>query len=369
MIRFLDLASQYEGLKPEMDQAIASTLKRATFVGGEPLSTFEREFAAYVGAPHCVGVGNGTDALEIALRCLDARSGGEVIVPANSFIGSAEAVTNAGLRVRFCDVDSTYNLDTEELERIVSNRTVAIMAVHLYGQPADLSRILEIAAKWQIDVVEDCAQAHGATWRGAHVGTQGRIAGFSFYPGKNLGAYGDGGAIVTADPQLARKARMWANHGRLTKYDHEFEGRNSRLDSIQARVLSVKLPHLSNWVYRRREIADIYRAGLEGVGDIRLQRPLQDGESAHHLFPIRTRSRDGLREFLMDEGIETGVHYPSALPDLPAFSDGGERAPRATAFASELLSLPIGDHLRGKDAEVVVSAVKRFFDMPLETSE
>ncbi len=360
-IPFLDLPGQYERLRPEMEPAVLNVLSAAALIGGEPLHEFEAAFSNYLGVKHCIGVGNGTDALEIILASLGLPPGGEVIVPANSFIGSAEAVSNSGLRVRFCDVDDSYSLDPEIVELAISDSTVAIMAVHLYGQPANLSALSNLAEQRGLALVEDCAQAHGATYEGRRVGGLGNAGGFSFYPGKNLGAYGDGGAVVTNDDEVARSARMRANHGRLTKYDHEFEGRNSRLDALQARVLSVKLAHLDEWTARRREVAVAYRDGLAGIEDLRLQRECSDGLSAHHLFPIRTQHRDALKDFLQVRGVQTGIHYPIALPDLAAYEYLGQKAPNASRWAGQLLSLPIGEHLSETDVSVVISAVQDFF--------
>ena len=334
-VPFLDLPGQYASLRQEMDPAIAEVLASAAFIGGPTVATFEREFAAYVGADQCVGVGNGTDALELALRALQLPRGGEVIVPANSFIGSSEAVTNAGLIVRFCDVDESYTLDPAAVEAAISDRTVAIMPVHLYGQPANLNAIITLAEGAGLKVVEDCAQAHGAVYWGRHVGTFGDASAFSFFPGKNLGAYGDGGAVLTSLEGVATHVRMLANHGRLGKYDHEFEGRNSRLDAIQAKILSVKLGHLNSWTRRRREVAATYNAGLEGIGDLGFFLPLFRTRRAHTTqHVIRTGSRDALREHLSRLGVATGIHYPTALPDLSAYSSThSSGTPNASTWA------------------------------------
>lgn len=359
-VPFLDLPGQYASIKSDIDQAIAGVIGTAGFVGGPEVAAFEAEFASYLGAPYCVGVGNGTDALELILRSLDLRPGGEVIVPANSFVGSSEAVTNAGLRVRFCDVDESYTLDPAELERLIGPETVAVMPVHLYGQPADMDAIMQAATAHGLRVVEDCAQAHGAEFRGRRVGTIGDAGAFSFYPGKNLGAYGDGGAVVATDEALARRVRMLANHGRIGKYDHEFEGRNSRLDGLQAAVLTVKLRHLDEWTARRREIADEYTKALGAIAALTLQRRLPDTLSAHHLFPIRTAQRERLRSELSGLGIATGIHYPFALPNLAAYAYLGQshHAPRSKAWADELLSIPIGEHLKDEQVAHVIQALR-----------
>lgn len=358
-VPFLDLAGQYESIKAEMDPAIAGVVNTAAFVGGPTVTAFESQFAAYQGARHCVGVGNGTDALELILKALQLPAGGEVVVPANSFVGSSEAVTNAGLRVRFCDVDDSYTMDPASLEQVIGPGTVAVMPVHLYGQPADMDAILGVARLHGLRVVEDCAQAHGAEHRGRRVGTLGDAGAFSFYPGKNLGAYGDAGAVVTDDEDLARSIRMMANHGRIGKYDHEFEGRNSRLDGLQAAVLSVKLRHLDSWTQRRREVAASYSDAFADLPSVSIQRRLPDTRSAHHLYPIRTPRRDRLRQALTEAGVATGIHYPFALPTLQAYEYLGQQdeAPRSARWADELLSLPIGEHLSDGQVTHVIDAV------------
>ncbi|MDP3949400.1 DegT/DnrJ/EryC1/StrS aminotransferase family protein [Microbacterium sp.] len=365
IIKFLDLQSQYASIREEVDSAIQSVLVNASFIGGAELTAFETEFAAFQGAAHCVGVGNGTDALEIALEALDLPPGAEVIVPANSFIASSEAVTRSGLRVVFADVNpDTYLLDLGDVKRRLTPRTKALVVVHLYGNPCDMDAVLAFAKEHGLRVIEDAAQAHGAEWRQRRVGAIGDIGTFSFYPGKNLGAYGDGGAILTNDGTLAKKARMIANHGRVAKYDHEFEGRNSRLDGLQATILRVKLRHLDGWIGRRNAIARQYIEGLIGVGDLILpQLPQADSRHAFHLFVVRTASRRALAHHLEAAGIQTGRHYPVALPKLAAYRYLGEVD--VTMFANQadqyLLSLPIGEHLADEDVHEVIRAISGFF--------
>ena len=364
-VPFTDLVGQYQGIKPEIDAAISQVLNSARFIGGEPVAEFEETFADFVGVEHCVGVGNGTDALEIALRAMDLPVGGEVIVPANSFIGSAEAVTNAGLNIRFCDVDDTYTLDPKSVEELLGPRTVAVMPVHLYGQPADMRAILELARNHGLRVIEDCAQAHGAELDGHKVGALGDMAAFSFFPGKNLGAYGDAGAIVTHDAELAGRARMLANHGRVRKYVHEFEGRNSRLDTIQASVLSVKIRHLDEWTSRRQEVARRYRTQLQRLQDLgamALPATRAGSRPVYHLFVVRSPERDNLARHLNANGVATGIHYPIALPNLPAYeSRRADPCPRATNWSAEVLSLPIGEHISDEQVDWVTETVTTFF--------
>ncbi len=365
MIKFLDLAAQYQSIKPEIDLAIANVIRDSAFIGGKYVKEFEQQFANYVGAKHCIGVANGTDALEIALEAAQLPLGSEIIVPGNSFIATAEAVTRSDYKVVFADVDrGCYTLTAESIRSKLTGSTKAIIAVHLYGHPCDMDALLEICNERGLILIEDCAQAHGAEYKGQKVGTFGHLAAFSFYPGKNLGAYGDAGAITTQNEALGTRARKIANHGRIGKYDHEFEGRNSRLDGLQAAILSAKLPHLNGWIQRRIEIADYYLKHLAGIEDLILPMRYGWARQAYHLFVVRTPRRDQLKAFLADRGIETGVHYPIALPKLKAYSYLG--LPDIGAFCNQtdttLLSLPIGEHLSLESAAVVVSSMREFFN-------
>jgi dTDP-4-amino-4,6-dideoxygalactose transaminase len=363
-VRFLDLGRQYLSLKEEIDSAIADVIRDSAFVSGEYVSRFERQFAEYSGARYCVACANGTDAIEIALEALNLSPQSEVIVPANTFIASAEAVTRAGHRVVFCDCDpADYTISIESLRAKVTSRTRAVIAVHLYGHPCDMPALLSAAREADLKIIEDCAQAHGARCHGRPVGTLGDVGTFSFYPGKNLGAYGDAGAIVTADERLAKRMRMIANHGRVEKYDHEFEGRNSRMDGIQGAILSVKLARLDGWIERRRQIAAAYAERLEGVGDLVMPTIRDWAKHVFHLYVVRTRHRDKLRAFLAARDIETGIHYPRALPKLTAYSRFGqaEEALFANRADGELLSLPIGEHMSAADVDEVAEGCDEYF--------
>jgi len=365
MVKFLDLQMQYKSLRPEMDDAITAVIENAAFIGGQRVASFEEQFSEFVGVPYCVGVGNGTDALELALEALDLPHGSEVIVPANTFIASSEAVTRVGHRVVFCDCDpEDYTINIDSLEASISEKTAAIMAVHLYGHPCNMEEILRVADQYGLKIIEDCAQAHGARYKGAHVGSFGDVSAFSFYPGKNLGAYGDAGAVVTSDQNLAKQVRMIANHGRIAKYDHEFEGRNSRMDGLQAAVLQVKLPHLSEWVARRQHVADLYRELLTGCDSVTLPVVRPDVEHAYHLYVIRTEARDELRQHLTKTGIETGIHYPISLPRLKAYDYLGLASADLVAnhFCDKLLSLPMGEHLSEDDIAYVANSIRTFFE-------
>ncbi|PLC52999.1 erythromycin biosynthesis sensory transduction protein eryC1 [Pollutimonas nitritireducens] len=363
MIKFLDLHSQYLHMQSEIDKAIAGVIRDSAFIGGEVVETFERRFAAYQQAEHCVGVGNGTDAIEIVLEAMNFPRGGEVIVPANTFIATSEAVTRSGCKVVFADVDPvTYTLDVADVHSRITSRTVAIIAVHLYGHPCDMDGLMALARESGLKLIEDCAQAHGAEYKGRRVGAIGHAGTFSFYPGKNLGAYGDGGAITTNDERLARQCRMIANHGRVDKYDHQFEGRNSRLDGLQAAILTVKLRYLDAWINRRNEVASFYTTQLDGIDGLTLPRVADGCRHAFHLFVVRTASREALAAFLKEGGIQTGVHYPIALPKLQAYRYLGE--PDQHMFANRndghLLSLPIGEHLTEQELVEIADAVKTF---------
>jgi dTDP-4-amino-4,6-dideoxygalactose transaminase len=362
VIKFLDLKAQYDSIRPEIDAAIAGVLDSASFIGGAEVQAFEKEFAAYQQADHCIGVANATDGLEIAIEALGLPAGSEILVPANSFIASSEAVTRSGHRVRFFDADATTYLATAEgIERALTPATKAVVVVHLYGQPADMAGILAVAKARRLRVIEDAAQAHGAELNGRRIGALGDIGVFSFYPGKNLGAYGDAGALVTNDPDLAKRARMIANHGRIAKYDHEFEGRNSRLDSLQAAILRVKLRHLDGWIDRRNAVAARYLEVLPGIGDLVLPRVRPGVRHAYHLFVVRTKHREPLQAHLKAAGIETGIHYPVALPDLAAYAYLGDAGRfEASRLASQLLSLPMGEHLSPADADAVAAALAAF---------
>lgn len=364
MVKFLDLKSQYQSIKPEIDEAIQSVIENSAFIGGEYVAQFEDNFSNYVGVDYCIGVGNGTDALEIAIEALDIPIGSEIIVPANSFIASSEAVTRSGHKVVFVDIDTeSYVISIEDLKKRIKPKTKAIMAVHLYGHPCNMDELAKIAKEYNLYIIEDCAQAHGAEYKGKKVGGIGDIATFSFYPGKNLGAYGDGGAITTNNLELSVQCRKIANHGRTAKYDHDFEGRNSRLDSLQAAILNVKLKYLDGWIDKRIQVADKYLLKLDEVEDITLPVRQDWAKQAYHLFVIRTNRRDELKSYLTEKDIQTGVHYPISLPKLKAYQYTKQANDQIFANASDtsLLSLPIGEHLTDEDILYVTSAIKKFF--------
>lgn len=364
MVKFLDLQYQYSTIKDEIDNAIADVINRSAFIGGEELKAFEKNFASFQNVKHCIGVANGTDALEIAIEALDLPRGSEIIIPANSFIASSEAITRSGHKVVFCDsTTENYMISIDGIKEVITENTKAIIAVHLYGHPCDMDALLAIAKEHDLKIIEDCAQAHGAEYKGKRIGAIGDIGTFSFYPGKNLGAYGDGGAIVTNDENLAIKSRMIANHGRIEKYNHIFEGRNSRLDNLQAAILNVKLKHLEDWTNHRIKIADFYLENLKDVSEIVLPKRSEWARQVYHLFVIRTDRREELKSYLAEQNIQTGIHYPISLPKLEAYKylNKAEANFNANAFDSLVLSLPIGEHLAIESVEKVVKAIKIFF--------
>jgi dTDP-4-amino-4,6-dideoxygalactose transaminase len=363
-VPFADLYAQYLSIRSEIDSAIAEVIRTSAFIRGPFVEEFERAFADMMGAPHCVSCANGTDALYIAMRALGVKSGDEVIAPAHSWISTTETITQAGGKVVFCDTDpETFTIDPARIVAKIGPRTVGIVPVHLYGQPADMDPIMALAAKHKLWVLEDCAQAQLARYKGRRVGTFGIAASFSFYPGKNLGAMGDAGAITTADADLAQRMAMFARHGGLNKGDHQIEGMNSRLDGLQAAVLLVKMRHLEAWTARRQEIARRYSELLGGIDG--LTRPLvaSDREHVWHLYVVRHRRRDALAKYLASRGIQTGINYPVALPFLPAYRRFGhtrEDFPVAYGHQSQILSLPIFAEITWAQIQTVADAIRSF---------
>jgi dTDP-4-amino-4,6-dideoxygalactose transaminase len=365
-VPFNDLYAQYLSLKPEIDEAIARTIQNSAFVRGPEVELFEENFAKLMGVDHCVSCANGTDALYIAMHALGVKPGDEVIVPAHSWISTSETVTQAGGKVIFCDTRNVdFTIDVGAIETKITDKTVGIIPVHLYGHPAQMDHVVRIAKKHNLWVIEDCAQAHLATHNGTKVGQFGDIATFSFYPGKNLGAMGDAGALVTSDAQFARRAARFARHGGLVKGSHEIEGINSRLDGMQAAILNVKLPHLADWTKKRQGVADAYLSSLADVEDLIL--PQIDPRASHvwHLFVIRTKQRDALKANLADSAIQTVINYPVALPFLDAYGHQKNRQqdfPNAFRHQSEILSLPIFPEMESGQIAHVADAIKAFFD-------
>lgn len=362
-VPFVDLHAQYLTIKPEIDAAIQDVIATSAYIRGPHVDTFEKLWSEALGLKHCVSCANGTDALYIAMRGLGLKPGDEVITTAHSWIATTETITQAGGKVVFTDTDyDTFNLDAAQIESKITQRTVGIIPVHLYGQPADMDAIMSVARKHKLWVIEDCAQSHLARYKGRLVGTFGNAATFSFYPGKNLGAYGDAGGIVTNDDKLADWCATFARHG--GKGEHVMEGINSRLDGLQAAILNVKVPHLQKWTQARRKIAACYNELLAGVGDLVLPKVAPDRDHVYHLYIIRTEKRDALKKFLGDAGIGTVLNYPKALPFYPAYSYLGHKPadfPVAYASQSRILSLPIFPELSQGMQHHVADTIKKFF--------
>lgn len=358
----MDLRLQYSGIKDEIDAAIHRVMESGRFIGGEELAAFEQDFANYCDTTFCVGVGNGTDALYLALRALGVGAGDEVITVSNTFIATTEAIALCEASSVFVDIDAnTLLIDPSLIEEKITNKTKAIVAVHLYGQPCDMGQLMDIAHRYSLKVIEDAAQAHGARWSGRRVGSFGNLACFSFFPGKNLGAYGDGGAVTGMDADLMSKVRMLANHGRKEKYTHEIEGVNSRLDSIQAAVLAVKLKHLDSWNDRRRSHAKLYD-GLFDKADIRHVTVNSQAEAVYHQYVIMVPAddRDDIINALQGYGIAAGIHYPIPVHLQPACISYGYSIgslPGTEKAASEIISLPVYPELDEASLRYIVSCV------------
>lgn len=363
-VPFVDLYAQYQTIKNEIDFVIGDVIQKSLFVRGPYVDKFEQMFAEAMERKHCVSCANGTDSLYIAMVALGVKPGDEVLAPAHSWISTTETITQAGGSVVFCDTDKdTFTIDPKGIEEKITPNTVGIIPVHLYGQPADMDAIMAIAKKHNLWVLEDCAQAHLARYKGQLVGTFGNAASFSFYPGKNLGAMGDAGAVVTNDQALAHKMAMFARHGGLTKGDHRIEGINSRLDGIQAAILSVKLNHLLKWTERRQEIARWYDTQLAGVPGIKAPKVADGREAVWHLYVIQHEQRDALAKHLAVEGIQTVINYPVALPFLPAYRRFGHTQmdfPVAHHHQSRILSLPIFPEITREQTQHVVDAIRTF---------
>ncbi len=363
-VPFLDLQAAFGELQEELDAAARRVVASGCYILGREIECFEAEFASYCGARHCIGVSNGLDALELILRGYGIGPGGEVIVPANTFIATWLAISRAGAVPVPVEPDEyTYNITVERIAAALSARTRAVMPVHLYGQPAAMDGIRELAGQHMLKVIEDAAQAHGACYRGLRVGSLGDAAGFSFYPGKNLGALGDGGAVVTNDDELAAKVRRLRNYGSRVKYHHEVKGSNARLDELQAAMLRVKLRRLDEWNRRRVGVAERYFQELAPLSQLVLPHVSKDADPVWHLFVVRHPHRADLQAHLSRSGIETLIHYPVPPHLSGAYSEMGFALgsfPRTERLADTILSLPIGPHLSPDMQALVISALRQF---------
>jgi len=363
-IPFVDLKAQYQSIKTEINEAIQRVLDNTAFILGKEVQAFEEAFADYVGAKHCVAVNSGTAAVQVAVQaCGIVGAGDEVIVPANTFFATAEGVSTAGATPVFVDCDSvSYNIDVTKIESAITEKTKAIMPVHLYGQAADLDPIFEIAKRHNLLVIEDAAQAHGALYKNKRVGAFGVAGCFSFYPGKNLGAYGEGGAIVTNDEEIAHRARLLRDHGSAKKYHHDIIGYNFRLEGIQGAVLNVKLKYLDGWNNLRREHAAAYNSLLNDTNLI-LPREMDYARHIYHLYVVQSERRDELMKALNDADIQTGIHYPIPIHLQRAYAFLGYEEgafPEAEKQAKRLLSLPMFPELTNEQIERVVETVNAF---------
>jgi dTDP-4-amino-4,6-dideoxygalactose transaminase len=364
-VPFVDLKAQYASIKAEIDEAVLRVLGNCNFILGREVEEFEENFAKYLAVEHAIGLSSGLDALRLALEALEIGAGDEVIIPANTFIATALAVSAVGAHPVLADIDPiSYNIDPNRIEDAITPRTRAIMPVHLYGQPCDLDAVLDIAHRHGLRVIEDACQAHGARYRGRRAGTIGDIGCFSFYPGKNLGAYGDGGAAVTSDKELAEKINRLRNYGQRKKYYHSQKGLNARLDTIQAAVLGVKLKYLDEWNSRRAAHAVHYETLLKQIEEISLPKTGPDRDHIFHLYVIRIKERDRLQQFLAERGITTLIHYPVPIHLQEAYAElGYERGtfPITESASQEILSLPMYGELLTEQIERVSASIIDFF--------
>jgi len=353
-IPFVDLKAQYSGIKNEIDSVIQNVLDNTAFIGGADSVAFEQEFAKFCGASYAIGVSSGTSALRLLLSAHSIGVGDEVITVPNTFIATTEAITHVGAKIVFADVNENYTINPEEIKKKITEKTKAILPVHLYGQPAYLDAIKEIAEAHDLKIIQDCAQAHGAKYKGKRVS-----GGFSFYPGKNLGAYGDGGCITTDDEKIAQKVRISRDHGRTSKYEHVEEGYNERLDNLQAAILRVKLKHLEEWTSKRRENAKLYNELLGGT--VETPKEADYAKHVYHLYVIRVKQRDKLMNFLRENGVSAGIHYPIPLHMQPAYKNMNFGSyPNVEEHAKEILSLPMFPELSSEQIEYIAKKIKEF---------
>jgi dTDP-4-amino-4,6-dideoxygalactose transaminase len=367
-VPFVDLGAQYRTIAAEIDEAVSKVIRETDFILGREVRLFEEEFARFCEVQYAIGVDSGTSALELALRAYDIGPGDEVITVANSFIASALAISHASATPVLVDVDrQTYTMDVSAVEKAITPRTKAIIPVHLYGQPADMDPILQLAQRHQLVVVEDACQAHGARYKGKRVGSLGHAAAFSFYPGKNLGAYGDGGAVVTNDRDTAKRLEMLRNYGQQEKYHHMFRGYNRRLDTLQGAVLRIKLKYVEKWNAARRQNANRYRLLLE-KSEVITPNEASYAESVWHLYVIRVNQRDALKDYLVSRGISCGIHYPFPIHLQPAYRDLGYKKgdfPVTEDYAQRIISLPMYAELTPELMRFVAQGVLEFTSQAL----
>lgn len=365
-VKFLDIGATYRELQKELDTAISKVLKGGWYILGEQVKQFEKNYAEYIGVKYCIGVGNGMDALELLLRAYDVGPGDEVIVPANTYVATVLVANLVGAKPVFVEPDKdTFNMDPLKLEKAITKKTKVVMPVHLYGQTADITSIKKICKAHNLILIEDAAQAHGAEHKGKKAGALGNAAGFSFYPGKNLGAYGDAGAVTTNSEKVAEYVSMARNYGSKIKYYNIVKGFNSRLDELQATILDVKLKHLDDWNDRRREIASYYLQNINQDKNLAFKLPVEAKNNKHiwHVFVIQTKKREKFMSYLMEKGIETLIHYPVPPYKQEAYKEYNSiasRYPITNQMAEEVVSLPIGPHLDKKSTEYVCEVTNQF---------
>ncbi|MBU0580469.1 MAG: DegT/DnrJ/EryC1/StrS family aminotransferase [Candidatus Margulisbacteria bacterium] len=360
MIQFVDFKAEYKIIKNEIDAAIKRVIDRQFFILGEEGEKFEKKFSEYLDVKNVIGVGSGSDALILALQSLGVGKGDEVIVPSHTFVSSVDAVRLCGATPIFCEIDeSTFCIDPKDIKNKISERTKAIIPVHLYGRPAEMDQIMDIAKKNKIFVIEDACQAHGAEYKGKKVGTIGDVSCFSFYPAKNLGAYGDGGAVATNNPEIAEKISKLRNYGQSEKYYSDFLGYNSRLDEIQAAILRIKLSHLDEWNKKRNENVRLYNKFLKNSSLI-LPEETDDILCAYHLYVIRNPRRDSLQKYLQENDIITLIHYPVPVHMQKSYSDYNNNLPITEKISQEILSLPLHPFLEEEDIQTVCEKIKEW---------
>jgi len=365
-VKFVDLQKQHAPIINELKSAATKVIDVGNYVGGEEVKLFEKEMAAWLGVNEICGVACATSGLTTTLKALGVKPGDEVITTVHTAIPSAEAITLSGGKIVFCDIEEGgYVIDVNQIEKLITPKTKVLMPVHLYGEPVDMDVIMALAAKYKLKVLEDCAQAQGATWKGKKVGTIGDAAVFSFFPSKNLGGFGDGGALTIRDPEAMKFARMYSNHGRVQKYAHQIEGTNSRLDTIQAAMLRVCLPYLDKWNAARRQAAAWYQEGLKDIPEIKiLPRVKAGGEHIYHVYVVTVPDREALAAYLKEQGVGSGVHYPMALNVQPAYAylnQGAGSFPRAEYACEHMLSLPMSPVLEKDEVDYVCERIRAFY--------
>lgn len=365
MIPFVDLKIQYRSIQDEIKAGINAVLEQTNFILGEPVAGFEKEFAKFCDSDYCIGVASGTDALHLALRALNIGEGDEVITAANTFVATVLAISYVGAKPVLVDIDpETYNIDLDKINEKITSRTKAIIPVHLYGRPVDMKRLIKIASNFNLKIIEDACQAHGATLNERKIGSYGIAGCFSFYPGKNLGAYGDGGAIITSDGKIYEKLKMMRNYGSPLKYHHDFIGYNSRLDTLQAAILNVKLKYLEGWNNKRFTNAKLYNEKLSETGDLALPNLNNTDSHVFHLYVVRTKKRDELLKYLNENGIQAGIHYPIPIYSLAAYSHLGlskKDFPVTEQYSKEIISLPMFPELTEEQIDTITGLIKKFF--------